>query len=76
MCVCVCSVCMERTSELYSLTYNSITLIPGADLGTVKTCEMCKQSLLIDLDDFNMTEFYHKHQQSRVRHIPANFSLV
>eukprot|EP00069_Balaena_mysticetus_P001056 bmy_15042T0 len=36
-----------------------------ADLGTVKTCEMCKQSLLVDLDDFNVTEFYQKHQQSR-----------
>ncbi|XP_040605843.1 probable E3 ubiquitin-protein ligase MARCHF10 isoform X5 [Mesocricetus auratus] len=42
-----------------------VKITSGADLGTVKTCEMCKQSLLVDLDDFNMTEFYHKHQQFR-----------
>lgn len=34
---------------------------------------MCKQGLLVDLDDFNVTEFYQKHQQSRVRgtHAPS-----
>lgn len=52
------------------VTKNS--LIKGADLGAVKTCEMCKQGLLVDLDDFNMTEFYRKHQQSRVRDARAH----
>lgn len=32
---------------------------------------MCKQSLLVNLDDFNVTEFYQKHQQSRVREPPT-----
>lgn len=49
----------------FYVTKNS--LIEGADLGAVKTCEMCKQGLLVDLDDFNVTDFYRKHQQSRVR---------
>ncbi|XP_023985962.1 probable E3 ubiquitin-protein ligase MARCHF10 [Physeter macrocephalus] len=44
-----------------------VKITSGADLGTVKTCEMCKQSLLVDLDDFNVTEFYQKHQQSRAQ---------
>lgn len=37
------------------------------DLGAVKTCEMCKRGLLVNLGDFNVTDFYQKHQQSRVR---------
>ncbi|XP_068835070.1 probable E3 ubiquitin-protein ligase MARCHF10 [Capricornis sumatraensis] len=44
-----------------------VKVTSGADLGAVKTCEMCKQSLLVDLGDFNVTEFYQKHQQSRVQ---------
>ena len=52
------------------VTKNS--LISGADLGAAKTCEMCKQGLLVDLDDFNVTDFYHKHQQSRVRDAHAD----
>lgn len=30
---------------------------------------MCKQGLLVDLGDFNMIEFYQKHQQSQVRNV-------
>uniref|UniRef100_A0A8C2MGI5 RING-type E3 ubiquitin transferase n=1 Tax=Cricetulus griseus TaxID=10029 RepID=A0A8C2MGI5_CRIGR len=52
-----------------------VKITSGADLGTVKTCEMCKQGLLIDLDDFNMTEFYHKHQQSRAQSELMNSGL-
>ncbi|XP_036926130.1 probable E3 ubiquitin-protein ligase MARCHF10 [Sturnira hondurensis] len=44
-----------------------VKITSGADLGAVKTCEMCKQGLLVDLDDFNLTDFYRKHQQSRVQ---------
>ncbi|XP_059938132.1 probable E3 ubiquitin-protein ligase MARCHF10 [Mesoplodon densirostris] len=39
----------------------------GANLDTVKTCEMCKQSLLVDLDDFNVTEFYQNYLHSWAR---------
>ncbi|XP_055448575.1 probable E3 ubiquitin-protein ligase MARCHF10 isoform X2 [Psammomys obesus] len=52
-----------------------VKITSGADLGTVKTCEMCKQGLLVDLDDFNMTEFYHKHQQSRAQSELMNSGL-
>ncbi|XP_064225811.1 probable E3 ubiquitin-protein ligase MARCHF10 isoform X2 [Aotus nancymaae] len=44
-----------------------VKITSGADLGAVKTCEMCKQGLLVDLGDFNMTEFYQKHQQSQAQ---------
>nr|XP_017452828.1 probable E3 ubiquitin-protein ligase MARCHF10 isoform X2 [Rattus norvegicus]XP_038942072.1 probable E3 ubiquitin-protein ligase MARCHF10 isoform X2 [Rattus norvegicus] len=52
-----------------------VKITSGADLSTVKTCEMCKQGLLVDLDDFNMTEFYHKHQQSRAQSELMNSGL-
>lgn len=39
----------------------------GAELGAVKTCELCKQSLKADLDDFNVNDYYRNHQQSQVR---------
>ncbi|KAF7479985.1 Hypothetical predicted protein [Marmota monax] len=48
-----------------------VKITSGADLGALKTCEMCKQGLLINLDDLNLTEFYQKHQQSRVRNAPT-----
>ncbi|XP_057629314.1 probable E3 ubiquitin-protein ligase MARCHF10 [Chionomys nivalis] len=52
-----------------------VKITSGADLGTVKTCEMCKQNLLVDLDDFNMTDFYRKHQQSRAQSELMNSGL-
>ncbi|XP_006912392.1 probable E3 ubiquitin-protein ligase MARCH10 [Pteropus alecto] len=52
-----------------------VKITSGADLGAVKTCEMCKQGLLVDLDDFNMTEFYRKHQQSRAQNELMNSGL-
>ncbi|XP_045692041.1 probable E3 ubiquitin-protein ligase MARCHF10 [Phyllostomus hastatus] len=52
-----------------------VKITSGADLGAVKTCEMCKQGLLVDLDDFNLTEFYRKHQQSRVQNELMNSGL-
>ncbi|XP_062937431.1 probable E3 ubiquitin-protein ligase MARCHF10 isoform X2 [Cynocephalus volans] len=52
-----------------------VKITSGADLGAVKTCEMCKQGLLVDLDDFNMTEFYQKHQRSRAQNELMNSGL-
>uniref|UniRef100_A0A8C5WC30 RING-type E3 ubiquitin transferase n=1 Tax=Leptobrachium leishanense TaxID=445787 RepID=A0A8C5WC30_9ANUR len=40
----------------------------GADLDTVRTCEMCKQSIQTDLDGFNLNEHYQNHQQTREQH--------
>ncbi|XP_006044973.3 probable E3 ubiquitin-protein ligase MARCHF10 isoform X3 [Bubalus bubalis] len=52
-----------------------VKITSGADLGAVKTCEMCKQSLLVNLDDLNVTEFYQQHQQSRVQNELMNSGL-
>ncbi|XP_044777776.1 probable E3 ubiquitin-protein ligase MARCHF10 [Neomonachus schauinslandi] len=52
-----------------------VKITSGADLGTVKTCEMCKQGLLVDLDDFNVTDFYQNHQQSRAQNELMNSGL-
>nr|XP_001495732.4 probable E3 ubiquitin-protein ligase MARCH10 isoform X4 [Equus caballus] len=52
-----------------------VKITSGADLGAVKACEMCKQGLLVDLDDFNVTEFYQKHQQSRAQNELMNSGL-
>uniref|UniRef100_A0A2K5S1T6 RING-type E3 ubiquitin transferase n=1 Tax=Cebus imitator TaxID=2715852 RepID=A0A2K5S1T6_CEBIM len=52
-----------------------VKITSGADLGAVKTCEMCKQGLLADLGDFNMTEFYQKHQQSQAQNELVNTGL-
>nr|XP_023409553.1 probable E3 ubiquitin-protein ligase MARCH10 isoform X2 [Loxodonta africana] len=52
-----------------------VKITSGADLGAVKTCEMCKQGLLVDLEDFNMSEFYQKHQQSRAQNELMNSGL-
>uniref|UniRef100_A0A7M4EM09 RING-type E3 ubiquitin transferase n=1 Tax=Crocodylus porosus TaxID=8502 RepID=A0A7M4EM09_CROPO len=39
----------------------------GADLETIKNCELCKQSLVVELGDFNVSDYYRNHQQSQVR---------
>jgi hypothetical protein len=45
-------------------------VFPGTTLSAVKTCELCKGSLTLDLDDFDMEEFYQRHGQTQV-HIPS-----
>ncbi|XP_011803307.1 PREDICTED: probable E3 ubiquitin-protein ligase MARCH10 isoform X2 [Colobus angolensis palliatus] len=52
-----------------------VKITSGADLGAVKTCEMCKQGLLVDLGDFNMIESYQKHQQSQAQNDLMNSGL-
>ncbi|KAM6042824.1 LOW QUALITY PROTEIN: putative E3 ubiquitin-protein ligase MARCHF10, partial [Theristicus caerulescens] len=34
----------------------------GADLETVKTCELCKQNLITDVDNLNVNAYYRNHQ--------------
>ncbi|KFO27691.1 Putative E3 ubiquitin-protein ligase MARCH10 [Fukomys damarensis] len=52
-----------------------VKITSGADLNAVQTCEMCKQVLLVNLDDFNLTDFYQKHQQSRAQSELMNSGL-
>ncbi|KAK9396749.1 putative E3 ubiquitin-protein ligase MARCH10 [Crotalus adamanteus] len=47
----------------------------GAELGAVKTCELCKQNLTVDLDDFNVNDYYRNHQQSRAQDELMNSGL-
>ncbi|XP_023569945.1 probable E3 ubiquitin-protein ligase MARCH10 isoform X2 [Octodon degus] len=64
-CSCVGSLRLVHRECLEKWLKTKIT--SGADLSAVKTCEMCKRDLLVNLDDFNMTEFFHKHQQSQAQ---------
>ncbi|XP_006897860.1 PREDICTED: probable E3 ubiquitin-protein ligase MARCH10 [Elephantulus edwardii] len=52
-----------------------VKITSGADLSAVKTCEMCKEALLVDLEDLNMNEFYQKYQQSWAHNELMNSSL-
>ncbi|XP_062331548.1 E3 ubiquitin-protein ligase MARCHF7-like isoform X3 [Osmerus eperlanus] len=38
----------------------------GTTLSAVKTCELCKESLTLDLDDFDVDEFYQRHNHTQV----------
>nr|XP_023849236.1 probable E3 ubiquitin-protein ligase MARCH10 [Salvelinus alpinus] len=38
----------------------------GTPCRAVKTCELCKGSLTLHLDDFDMEEFYQRHGQTQV----------
>ncbi|XP_053118978.1 probable E3 ubiquitin-protein ligase MARCHF10 [Hemicordylus capensis] len=48
-------------------TWLKVKIKSGAELGAVKTCELCKQSLTADLDGFNVNDYYRNHQQSRAQ---------
>nr|XP_013800917.1 PREDICTED: probable E3 ubiquitin-protein ligase MARCH10 [Apteryx mantelli mantelli] len=48
----------------------------GADLGAVRTCELCKQSLTLDLDDFNLNEYYRNHHYSQAQNELTDLYLV
>ncbi|XP_065433565.1 probable E3 ubiquitin-protein ligase MARCHF10 isoform X6 [Chrysemys picta bellii] len=52
-----------------------VTSASGAELGAVKTCELCKQSLIADLDDFDVNDYYRNHQQSRAQSELMNSGL-
>ncbi|KAI4871587.1 hypothetical protein NFI96_033669 [Prochilodus magdalenae] len=38
----------------------------GAELSVVKTCELCKGSLTLDLDDFDIEEYYWQHRPTQL----------
>ncbi|XP_078060283.1 uncharacterized protein LOC144486055 [Mustelus asterias] len=42
-------------------------IISGADLTTVTTCELCKKTLKLDFDDFDVHEFHRKRAVSQVQ---------
>ncbi|XP_036429218.1 probable E3 ubiquitin-protein ligase MARCHF10 isoform X2 [Colossoma macropomum] len=49
----------------------------GAELSGVKTCELCKGSLTLDLDDFDVEEYYCQHRSTQIRQdTPQLFLLL
>ncbi|KAG2460571.1 MARH7 ligase, partial [Polypterus senegalus] len=38
----------------------------GAELSAVQTCELCKENLNLDLNEFDVTEYYQKHHETQV----------
>ncbi|CAM9804734.1 unnamed protein product, partial [Bubo scandiacus] len=50
----------------------------GADLEAVKTCELCEQNLIIDVNNFNVNAHYRNHQQlwRSAKLMRLNHSLV
>ncbi|KAM7068102.1 putative E3 ubiquitin-protein ligase MARCHF10 isoform 3-T3 [Molossus nigricans] len=72
---CGCVGSLQFVHQECLIKWLKVKITSGADLVAVKTCEMCKQDLLVELDDFNMTEFYQKHQQSRVQNELMNSGL-
>ncbi|XP_048475062.1 uncharacterized protein LOC125487502 [Rhincodon typus] len=50
-------------------------IISGADLAAVTTCELCKQSLKLDFDNFDVHEFHRKRAASQVEEQMTSSSL-
>ncbi|XP_078393963.1 putative E3 ubiquitin-protein ligase MARCHF10, partial [Cetorhinus maximus] len=46
-----------------------------ADLATVTTCELCKQTLKLDFDNFDVHEFHRKRAASQVEEQMTSSSL-
>ncbi|XP_006146882.1 probable E3 ubiquitin-protein ligase MARCH10 isoform X3 [Tupaia chinensis] len=72
---CACVGSLQFVHQECLKKWLKVKITSGADLSAVMTCEMCKQGLLVDPDDFNMTEFYQKHQQSRAQNELMNSGL-
>ncbi|XP_036397057.1 probable E3 ubiquitin-protein ligase MARCHF10 [Megalops cyprinoides] len=48
----------------------------GAELAAVKTCELCKASLHLDLEDFDVEECYRRHRQTQVERVRPELHLL
>ncbi|KAJ7313394.1 hypothetical protein JRQ81_004722 [Phrynocephalus forsythii] len=71
---CGCGGSLRFVHQECLKTWLKAKIKSGAELGAVKTCELCKQSLTVDLDDFNVNDYYRNHQQSRVQPILATLA--
>ncbi|KAK2504559.1 hypothetical protein MC885_021056 [Smutsia gigantea] len=72
---CSCTGSLQFVHHECLRKWLEVKITSGADLRTAKTCEMCKGDLLVDLDDFNMTAFYQRHQHSRAQNELVNSGL-
>ncbi|KAH0627013.1 hypothetical protein JD844_002371 [Phrynosoma platyrhinos] len=72
---CGCGGSLRFVHQECLKTWLKAKIKSGAELGAVKTCELCKQSLTVDLDDFNVNDYYRNHQQSRAQDELMNSGL-
>ncbi|XP_044303310.1 probable E3 ubiquitin-protein ligase MARCHF10 isoform X1 [Varanus komodoensis] len=72
---CGCGGTLRFVHQECLKTWLKAKIKSGAELGAVKTCELCKRSLTIDLDDFNVNDYYRNHQQSRAQDELMNSGL-
>ncbi|XP_029768092.1 probable E3 ubiquitin-protein ligase MARCH10 [Terrapene carolina triunguis] len=72
---CGCVGTLQFVHQECLKTWLKAKIKSGAELGAVKTCELCKQSLIADLDDFDVNDYYRNHQQSRAQSELMNSGL-
>lgn len=72
---CGCGGTLRFVHQECLKTWLKAKIKSGAELGAVKTCELCKQSLTADLDDFNVNDYYRTHQQSQAQNELMNSGL-
>ncbi|XP_077169932.1 putative E3 ubiquitin-protein ligase MARCHF10 [Paroedura picta] len=72
---CGCGGTLRFVHQECLKTWLKAKIKSGAELGAVKTCELCKQSLAADLDDFNVNDYYRSHQQSQAQSELMNSGL-
>ncbi|KAM5134902.1 putative E3 ubiquitin-protein ligase MARCHF10 [Mantella aurantiaca] len=48
----------------------------GAELSVVKTCEMCKQNVECNFEDFDVEEHYRKHQDTQASLNPSLYLVL
>nr|XP_056720711.1 probable E3 ubiquitin-protein ligase MARCHF10 [Euleptes europaea] len=72
---CGCGGTLRFVHQECLKTWLKAKIKSGAELGAVKTCELCKQSLTADLDDFNVNDYYRNHQQSQAQSELMNSGL-
>ncbi|XP_060111810.1 probable E3 ubiquitin-protein ligase MARCHF10 [Heteronotia binoei] len=72
---CGCGGTLRFVHQECLKTWLKAKIKSGAELGSVKTCELCKQGLAADLDDFNVNDYYRNHQQSQAQSELMNSGL-
>lgn len=72
---CGCDGSLRFVHQECLKTWLKAKIKSGAELGAVITCELCKQSLIADLDDFNVNDYYRTHQQSQAQNELMNSGL-
>lgn len=54
------------TGQMFHPSFNVHVHSIGAELSVVKTCELCKGSLTLDLERFDLEDYYRRHRLTQV----------